>query len=118
MTQAIVAGRDPAQGRTATTVYILYLVGLIIQVTHLIGVIVAYIYRHDGPDWVRTHYRFQIRTFWIGLLYGVIGIITLHILIGGLILFLTLIWFIVRCVKGLKFVGHAQPYDNVASWLW
>jgi len=65
MTQAIVAGRDPAQGRTATLVYILYLVGLIIQVTHLIGVIVAYIYRNDGPDWVRTHYRFQIRTFWI-----------------------------------------------------
>jgi len=118
MTQAIVAGRDPAQGRTATIVYILYLVGLIIQVTHLIGVIVAYIYRNDGPDWVRTHYRFQIRTFWIGLLYGVIGFVTLHVLIGGLILFLTLIWFIVRCVKGLRFVGHAQPYDNVTSWLW
>lgn len=118
MTQAIVAGRGPVQGRTATIVYILYLVGLIIQVTHLIGVVVAYIYRHDGPDWVRTHYRFQIRTFWIGLLYLVIGVVTLHVLIGGLILFLTLIWFIVRCVKGLRFLGHAQPYDNVTSWLW
>ncbi|MGH6968827.1 MAG: DUF4870 family protein, partial [Stellaceae bacterium] len=108
MTQAIVAGRDPAQGRTATIVYVLFLLGLIIQVTHLIGVIVAYIYRNDGPDWVRTHYRFQIRTFWIGLLYLVIGIVTLHVLIGGPILFLALIWFIVRCVKGIKFVARAQ----------
>ncbi len=117
MSQVIVS-RDPAQGRTATIIYVLYLVGLVIAVTHLIGVIVAYVYRNDGPDWVRTHYRFQIRTFWIGLLYAVIGFVMLHLLIGGLILFLTLIWFIVRCVKGLRRLSRGEAYDNVASWLW
>ena len=60
----------------------------------------------------------ETRTFWIGLLYVAIGFVTLHILIGGLILFLTLIWFIVRCVKGLRFVGQVEPYDNVTTWLW
>ncbi len=118
MSEAIIVGRGPAQGRTATIVYILYLVGLIVPVTHLVGVIVAYVYRNDGPDWVRTHYRFQIRTFWIGLLYAAIGFVTLHMLVGGPILFLTLIWFIVRCVKGLKAVGRAEACGNVASWLW
>ncbi|MDE2166587.1 MAG: hypothetical protein KGJ66_09665 [Alphaproteobacteria bacterium] len=117
MSQVIVS-RDPAQGRTATIIYVLYLIGLVIAVTHLIGVIVAYVYRNDGPDWVRTHYRFQIRTFWIGLLYAVIGFVMLHLLIGGLILFLTLIWFIVRCVKGLRRLSRGEAYDNVASWLW
>jgi uncharacterized membrane protein len=114
----VILSRDPAQGRTATIVYILYLVGLVIQVTHLIGVIIAYVYRDDGPDWVRTHYRFQIRTFWIGMLYAVIGFVTLHVLIGGVILFLTLIWYIVRCVKGLRRLGRGDVYDNVTSWLW
>ena len=117
MSQVIVS-RDPAQGRTATIIYVLYLIGLVIAVTHLIGVVVAYVYRNDGPDWVRTHYRFQIRTFWIGCLYAAIGFLTLHILIGGPILFLTLVWFIVRCVKGLRLLGRGDAYDNVASWLW
>ena len=34
----------------------------------LAGVIIAYAQRRDAPDWVHSHYRFQIRTFWIAVL--------------------------------------------------
>ncbi|HEY6104626.1 MAG TPA: hypothetical protein VIV59_01495, partial [Anaeromyxobacteraceae bacterium] len=52
----------------AKVVYVLYLVSLVTGVTALVGVVMAYVYQGDAPDWLKTHYRFQIRTFWLGLL--------------------------------------------------
>jgi uncharacterized membrane protein len=41
----------------AKIVYILYLVGIVTGgLTILVGVIMAYIYRDESPDWLRTHY--------------------------------------------------------------
>ena len=51
---------------TAKLVYILYLVSLLIGITAIVGLIIAYVNRDDAPGWLQTHYRFQIRTFWIG----------------------------------------------------
>ena len=51
---------------TAKLVYILYLVGLVFGITGIIGVIVAYVNKGDAPEWMQSHYRFQIRTFWMG----------------------------------------------------
>ena len=79
-TQIYPLGRpaDPAEGDTANIVYILYLVSLVVGITGIVGVIMAYVNRADAPEWVQTHYRFQIRTFWIGLLYGLIGVVDHH----------------------------------------
>ncbi|MXZ09042.1 MAG: hypothetical protein F4Y79_06295, partial [Gemmatimonadetes bacterium] len=49
---------------TAKIVYILYLAELVVGITGLIGVIMAYVNRSDAPEWLASHYRFQIRTFW------------------------------------------------------
>ncbi|MGH6939646.1 DUF4870 family protein [Hypericibacter sp.] len=108
---------DPKAGSTANLVYILYLVTLVTGITGLIGVIIAYMNKSQAPEWVQTHYRLQIRTFWIGLLFSVIGALTTWILIGFLILLLVLIWWIVRCVKGMQYVGKQQPYPNPATWM-
>ena len=117
--QSIAAtGNNPAEGSGANLVYILYLVGLIVGITSLVGLIMAYINRGDAPDWVKTHYRYQIRTFWIGLLYGVIGVVTTLILIGWLIILFVVIWWIVRCAKGIKGTGAGQPIANPATWMW
>jgi uncharacterized membrane protein len=53
-------------------------------VTSIIGVIMAYVYRADVPEWVATHYRFQIRTFWTGLLYAFLSVLTAIIIVGFL----------------------------------
>src|SRR5258708_39589824 len=58
---------DPQEAATANIVYILYLVGLIVPMTPIVGLIMAYVNYGDAPEWVQSHYRFQIRTFWIGL---------------------------------------------------
>jgi uncharacterized membrane protein len=87
-------------------------------VTSLIGVVMAYLYQDAAPAWVKSHYRYQIRTFWIGLLYGLIGGVSVFIVIGAFILLFTVIWFIVRSVKGMQRVSAGQPMENETTWLW
>jgi uncharacterized membrane protein len=106
----------PANTGTATVVYVLYLVTLISGITAIIGVIMAYMYRDEAPDWLRTHYEMQIRTFWIGLLYCVIAGILCAVLIGFVLFFVIAIWLIVRCVKGLRYLDRREPYPDYQTW--
>ncbi|WP_020410580.1 DUF4870 family protein [Hahella ganghwensis] len=112
------AGQENASSASnAKIIYILYLVSIIFGLTSIVGLIMAYIYKSDAPEWVQTHYRFQIRTFWIGLLYGFIGVVLSFFVIGYLVLLFVLIWLIVRCVKGLKALDQKQPVADPASWM-
>ena len=114
--QAAPAG-DPADAGTAKVIYILYLIGIVVGITSIVGVIMAYVKKGDAPEWVQTHYRFQIRTFWIGLLYSVVGALTMVIIIGWFILLFVLVWLIIRCVKGMGWADKGQPVQNVESWM-
>ncbi|MDX2423907.1 MAG: hypothetical protein QNK43_14670 [Amphritea sp.] len=105
------------KGSNAKIVYILYLTSLIFGITGLVGLVMAYVYKDDAPEWLKSHYQWQIRTFWIGLLFAVIGLITTSILIGFLILILNVIWFIIRCIKGLSALEKQQPLPQPSSWL-
>ncbi len=100
----------------AKVIYILYIVGTIIGLTAVIGLIMAYVNKDETDSWLQTHYRFQIRTFWIGLLYFVIGTLTLQLLFGALILIFTFFWMVIRCAKGLKQLENNQPVKNLESW--
>jgi len=114
----VAARNNPAEGDSARIIYVLYLVSLIVGVTSIIGVIMAYVYRADAPEWVQTHYRFQIRTFWIGLLYAFLSLLTVIIIVGLFFAVFTFIWWIVRSAKGLKLLGEGARYKNPATWLW
>ncbi len=107
-----------ARDDTPMIIYILYLGGLLVGITSLVGVIMAYVNLNGAAPWAATHYRFQIRTFWISLLYGAIGLIAVFILIGIPILIFVCVWLIIRCAKGIKLSSNSQPYPNVESWLW
>ena len=110
-------GGDAAEGRTANLIYILYLLSLIFGVTSLVGLIMAYINKGDAPEWVQSHYRFQIRTFWIGLLLGVIGFFTAAFVVGILILVFLFVWWIARCVKGMKYISEGSAHPDPTSWM-
>ncbi len=100
-----------------TIIYALFLANLIVPLTALVGVIMAYINKGDAPEFLQSHYQFQIRTFWIGLLYGVIGLLTLAVFIGWIIILFTVVWLIVRCVKGFKYLNQNQPMPDPTSWM-
>ncbi len=114
----------PAPPRPAITdsgakiIYILYLVSLVVGVTALVGVVMAYVNVGEAPEPLKTHYRFQIRTFWILLLYTVVaGLLTL-VAIGALLFIFVAVWFVIRCVKGLKHLDRGEPYPNATTGLW
>lgn len=107
----------PAPGENvATIVYVLYLASLLTGITALVGVVVAYVYRDDAPDWLQTHYRFQIRTFWLGLLFGLVALVLSMVMVGFLVFAFVAVWLVVRCVKGLKFVSRRQAYPDPLGW--
>ena len=103
--------------KTAKIIYILYLVGIVFGITGIVGVVMAYINKSDSPEWLQTHYRFQIRTFWIGGLYMLIGVLLSVVIVGYLVLLFWVIWLIVRCVKGMKALDHKQAHPNPAGWM-
>ena len=116
MTEAIMQDKPGTQG-TAKAVYILYLVSIVFAVTGLVGVVMAYINIDDAPDWLKSHYRFQIRTFWIGALYLFIALILIFVLIGYFVLLFWTVWLIVRCVKGIKYLDQNQAHPNPTGWM-
>jgi len=97
--------------------YALLLIGLFTGgVTALVGAVIAHMQAPDAPEPHKAHYRFQYRTFWIGLLYNLIAGITTLALIGWLLLVIIVIWWIVRCVRGLNSLANGRPPGNLTTW--
>lgn len=114
--EAPVPAREKGQG-TVMLVYVLLLTSVVFPLGGLVGIIIAYVYRDEAPAWMQTHYRLQIRTFWISFLYVVPGVLLSLIVIGRLILLFWLVWFLVRCIKGIRFLNRGQEYPNPDDWL-
>jgi uncharacterized membrane protein len=100
----------------ARLVYVLYLLSLFIGLTWLVGLVIAYVCKDDAPDLVKTHYVFQIRTFWIGLIMLIVGIPLCLIVIGWALVAFWYLWTIVRCIKGLKYLMNNQVHPKPAAW--
>jgi uncharacterized membrane protein len=116
MTEAAASDNPTTEG-TAKIIYILYLVAIVLGITGIVGVVMAYIYKGDAPDWLKSHYQFQIRTFWIGALYMVIGVILTFVFIGFFILLFLVVWLIIRCVKGMKSLDQKEAHPDPTGWM-
>jgi len=98
-------------------VYVLYLLGFVFGITPLIGVVIAYMNRGKSEAWLDTHYTWAIRTFWIGILYGLIAVLLMMLVIGFPLMIAIAVWLIVRVVKGLQAVGRRQAIADPQSWI-
>ncbi len=105
------------QANTSKIIYILYLVNIVIPLLAIIGLIMAYINRDESADWLRSHYDFQIRTFWISIVYSSLSLVLSFIFIGYLLFLATFIWYVVRCAKGLKYLDKGLAYPEPKTWL-
>ncbi|MGB7077114.1 MAG: hypothetical protein WBD53_07990 [Xanthobacteraceae bacterium] len=101
----------------ALIVYILYLAGFLTGVSAVVGLIIATMQIERADPISRSHFRFQIRTFWIGLLFAVVGAITLYVGVGVVILLWWIVWTAIRCVKGLLLLNAGEPIAAPQSWL-
>jgi len=101
----------------AVGVYLLYFVGYFTGISALMGLIIASVKLDDSEPVLRSHYQFQVRTFWIGLLYLAISIPLCMVLIGFLLLGWWFIWSLIRIIKGTLLVTEHKPIVNPTSWL-
>jgi uncharacterized membrane protein len=102
--------------QTALIIYILMLVPFVVPVTHVVGLVMAYVSRDTAPDWLRSHYTFLIRTFWIGLLYMAGACVLCVVLVGFVLVPAVVVWYIVRCALGLSRLMRSEPYPTPESW--
>lgn len=107
-----------SNSQLALVVYVLYLVSYAVGgITALVGVIIAHIQVDQADPVQQSHYRFQIRTFWVGLIYLVVGCLLAIILVGFLVLLWWFIWTLVRNIKGLLALNENRPIADPTSWM-
>ena len=97
--------------KTLTTViYALYALSLFIGVTAIVAIVLNYIKREEAQGtWLESHFTWQIRTFWWGVVWMVLGALTWIILIGWVILGVAFVWFIYRIAKGWLNLNDGKP---------
>lgn len=89
-----------------TVVYALQAASFLVGITFIAAIIISYLTRQDVEGtWLESHFRWQIRTFWFGLLWSVIGAATFIFLIGWLVLVVDGIWVIYRIAKGWLYLA-------------
>ena len=100
---------DSAKSIT-TLIYALYAASLFVGVTAIVAIVMNYVKRDDlRGTWLESHFRWQIRTFWFGLLWTILGALTFLLVIGWGILFAVFVWFIYRIVKGWLRLSENKP---------
>jgi uncharacterized membrane protein len=99
-------------------IYALHIAGVATGgLTCLIGAILAYVSRKDAPEWLASHYEFQIRTFWLALLFSVISGVLTTVGVGVVMLVAVGLWLVVRGVMGLSILLKGQPYPTPKNWM-
>ena len=91
-------------------VYALQGLGFFNGITWIVAVIINYVKRDEVKgSWLESHFGWQIRTFWWGLLWGVIGALLIFVLVGFAVWFAAAVWIIYRIVKGWLYLNDGKP---------
>ena len=91
-------------------VYILYALSTFTGVTAVVAIIINYVKRDDARGTVyESHFLWQMRTFWYGLLWALIGGATVWVGIGFVVLAVNWLWLVYRIVRGLLNWNDGKP---------
>lgn len=110
-------------------IYGLYIGSIMAVVTAPLGALIAHLRLGRSEAWLDTHLRFQIRTFWLGLLAAAIALLIWHLSglaelsplyawsFGYLFFTLGIGWTMARCAVGVHRLTSNLPIDAPDSWL-
>ena len=115
-------GQPPGSGfdfNQPTIIALLYLVAFLgVGVTGIVGVVLAYVWKGEPKaEWEISHYRYLIRTFWIGFIGSIVSLILFLALIGIPLLIAVCVLVIVRSVLSLINAQKHKPMPNPETWL-
>ena len=104
------ASNDISAKTLTTIIYALYGASFLLGFTAIVAIVMNYVKKDDvAGTFLESHFRWQIRTFWFGLLWGVLGAITMLIIVGWFVLTANGIWIIYRIVKGWLRLNDNRP---------
>ncbi len=129
------AARVASAKNLATVVYALQAASVIVGITVFVAVIINYVKMDEARGtWVESHFRWQIRTFWLSLLFGCLAFVAGLLLLGvfglsvaaesdvlagstaglgmlGILVipFAMFVWYVYRVVKGWLRLNENQP---------
>jgi uncharacterized membrane protein len=119
------ASRDLGDGTPATLgpkkdieiTHVIYGLMAAGYVTGGLGSIAAIILNYIKIDDVKGtplegHFRWQMRTFWWGLLWGALSVLLMFVVIGFFTLIAAVIWNIYRIAKGWMRLNDGKPIDS------
>ena len=96
--------------------YILYAISAFVGLTAIAAILINYIKRDDTRGTIyESHFAWQIRTFWWSLLWAIVGMITMIIGVGFIVLIADAIWVIYRIVKGFLNWNDNKPMPLPAA---
>jgi len=120
------ANRPATQGGAATggfdlnqptIISLCFLGSYFTVVTGIVGIVLAYIWRDEAPEWAASHHTYLIRTFWLGLIGGLISLVLMFVIIGFLTGLAVAIWVAIRSVMSLVRAQKQEPMPD-AETLW
>ena len=94
-----------------TLIYALYAASFFVGgVTAIAAIVINYLKRDDVVGtFLDSHFRWQIRTFWFGVLWTAIGAVLMLVLIGWVVLGVVWVWLVYRIVKGFLRLNDNKP---------
>jgi len=107
-------GASEGERNTLLIGYVLFCAAFVTGISGIAGVILCHIkIGETGNEFLRSHYRWLIRTFWFSVLWWLVSaaLIATVLLspIGGIGLAATSIWHIYRLVRGLINFTERRP---------
>lgn len=94
-----------------------------VGMTGVLALIIATFAEDKAPDWIKSHYEFQRRTFWVGI--GPILVTTLVFMLFShvapqpvlmALIFVSLLVVVGRCIMGFNHLLYHRPYPNPKTW--
>ncbi len=103
-------GPDPSLVRLTHVIYGLYAGSFFYGITGIVAIVMDYVKRDDvRGTFLESHFRWQIRTVWIALLWGTIGGVLTLVVVGIPVLVAGGVWVIYRIVKGWLALCDRKP---------
>lgn len=100
-------------GKNAAVIaYMLQGISFLFGVTFIVAAFISYEKIGDAKGtWLESHFLWQIRTFWYGLLWFIVGAVLALVVIGYVVIIGDVIWIMYRSIKGwLRLVDEKEMY--------
>ncbi len=103
--------------RLALTIYACLIAAAVsVGTTALLALFLSWTGQFLVKSWVKSHLIYQFRTSLIGVIAGIIGVVTFPLGLGVFVLSLTVIWVVARGATGLMKLLRREEIRDPGTW--